>query len=341
MKKSNIIFAGLLAVWGMSSTFITVNALGTAASPDLRSIINGSAAAAFEKKYRDQTFFRQVALDSFGSLRYLAFGAGRKGVVVGDNDWLHIASLVAVRSELDRVGAKLVIALIPEKADIYAEKLDKNASVALNYENILNQLVAKGFSVPDLRYVFLQQKSQQQLFLRTDTHWTPEGAQVAARALGKELGKIGNTEYVLTPSGTKKIEGDLTHYISIGYLSARKNFATETINQFALSEKANATADIFESSAIPVALVGTSYSANENWGFESSLKTVLQSDVLNVAEVGKGPFEPMKNFLSGEKYKSEPPKYLIWEIPLRYFAVGPESTIVPSQGAVLSASVTP
>ena len=70
---------------------------------------------------------------------------------------------------------------------------------------------------------------------------------------------------------------------------------------------------------VPVALAGTSYSANTLWSFESHLRNELQTDVLNVAEEGKGPFDPMSTYLEQlEVGDLNYPKLVLWEIPIRY-----------------------
>jgi alginate O-acetyltransferase complex protein AlgJ len=66
-------------------------------------------------------------------------------------------------------------------------------------------------------------------------------------------------------------------------------------------------------------LVGTSYSANDVWSFNSSLKLSLQQDVLNKAEEGKGFVIPMRNYLASLDSQALAPKLVIWEIPIRYF----------------------
>lgn len=67
-----------------------------------------------------------------------------------------------------------------------------------------------------------------------------------------------------------------------------------------------------------MAIVGSSYSANATWSFEAQLKAAAL-DVINFAEEGKGPFKPMETFLA-EKLSQQPGlKYVVWEIPLRYF----------------------
>jgi alginate O-acetyltransferase complex protein AlgJ len=67
--------------------------------------------------------------------------------------------------------------------------------------------------------------------------------------------------------------------------------------------------------AVPVALIGTSYSANPNWNFVGALQQALRSDVVNYAEDGHGPILPMLSYLQSDAFKNSPPQVLIWEFP--------------------------
>jgi alginate O-acetyltransferase complex protein AlgJ len=359
MKTSNIFYAGLLATWGASAVAINVKAVSTAAPVTFAELVDGRASSNFEKGYRDAVYFRNVAQNGFGSLRYLVFGEGRKGVVVGRDGWLftaeeievprdievrtesHIDMMVSIKEKLKRSGIDLIIALLPEKADIYSDKLKSHSDLILSYEDIRGRLLKHDLTVPDLRDAMLLRKDAEQLFLRTDTHWTPEGASLVAKTLASSLNVNGGNTYELTKVNPKKIVGDLSTYLSIGFLPARNEFASETISSTKLSQATNDSADIFGENTVPIVLVGTSYSANESWGFESVLKSTLHSDILNVAEIGKGPFEPMNTFMNSATLKSNPPKYVLWEVPLRYFATSPAINSARHQDKILSASVVP
>ncbi|MNY45936.1 Alginate biosynthesis protein AlgX precursor [compost metagenome] len=86
-----------------------------------------------------------------------------------------------------------------------------------------------------------------------------------------------------------------------------------------VAETAADTSDaLFADNEIPVALVGTSYSANPNWNFVGALQQALQSDVANYAEDGHGPVLPMLKYLQSDAFKNSPPQVLIWEFPERY-----------------------
>ena len=69
---------------------------------------------------------------------------------------------------------------------------------------------------------------------------------------------------------------------------------------------------------LPVALVGTSYSANPAWNFAGALRQHLQRDLSNHAEDGQGPIVPMLKYLQSEEFKNSPPQLVIWEFPERY-----------------------
>jgi alginate O-acetyltransferase complex protein AlgJ len=81
---------------------------------------------------------------------------------------------------------------------------------------------------------------------------------------------------------------------------------------------------LFGDEKIPVALVGTSYSANPLWNFAGFLEEALQTDVINAAEEGQGPFETMKTYLASAAFRDNPPELVVWEIPERYLVVDAE-----------------
>ncbi len=74
--------------------------------------------------------------------------------------------------------------------------------------------------------------------------------------------------------------------------------------------------------------MGTSYSADRRWNFDGALQESLDQEVLNLAQSGKGPFEPMLAYL---EHPPEGPAAarLIWEIPERYLPVPDKSMQKP------------
>jgi alginate O-acetyltransferase complex protein AlgJ len=67
--------------------------------------------------------------------------------------------------------------------------------------------------------------------------------------------------------------------------------------------------------------VGTSYSANEKWNFLGALQQAFAQDFINVAADGKGPMTPMQDYLQSANFKSNPPQFIVWDIPERFLGV--------------------
>ena len=117
-------------------------------------------------------------------------------------------------------------------------------------------------------------------------------------------------------------QGDLTTFIASGTMPAALGMGPESVQPWRAEAPAQAVSadDLFGDSQIPIVLVGTSYSANVEWGFAEALKTALGSDVLNVAEEGLGPVAPMRAYLASDGFRDQPPTTVIWEFPIRYLA---------------------
>jgi alginate O-acetyltransferase complex protein AlgJ len=81
---------------------------------------------------------------------------------------------------------------------------------------------------------------------------------------------------------------------------------------------------LFERIAIPVVLVGTSYSAGALWNLDGALKAAASADVLNVSEQGQGALSPMRKLLQGPVLQDVQADVVVWEIPERYFTLPAE-----------------
>jgi alginate O-acetyltransferase complex protein AlgJ len=85
------------------------------------------------------------------------------------------------------------------------------------------------------------------------------------------------------------------------------------------SVKPTKSDDLFaEEQPLSQVLIGTSYSANEKWNFAGALKQYTGRDLLNLAEAGKGPFIPMRQWLQNDGDKQPGLQRVLWEIPVRY-----------------------
>lgn len=301
--------------------------------------LNGEAAIQIDTYYKKIMPHRLPSIDVMGAARYLAFREGRPGVVVGDDGWLFskeefeatlkrtpdlaeaARGVVEVRDLLAAKGIELVVVPLPAKADIYREHVSYPAiptDLERLYEDFRTVLDNAGIRNIETRAPLEAAKAKGPLFLTTDTHWTPLGAEVVADAVGAALGQR-DTPYTIADAAPVEREGDLSKFIVTGGLAPLVGLGPETVvPREASAPPAASSTDIFGPSSIPFVLTGTSYSANPQWSFGESLKVSLGADVLNLAEEGKGPVAPMRAFLQSETLRDTPPEMVIWEFPVRY-----------------------
>ncbi|NBF41214.1 MAG: hypothetical protein GVY14_12450 [Spirochaetes bacterium] len=167
-----------------------------------------------------------------------------------------------------------------------------------------------------------------EVFLRTDTHWTPEGAAAVARAVAGEVSGllerrgVPRTRFERDAAGTVAHRGDLLRFLPLGPFDVAFGPAPDSLTRYETAAADSDSGGLFDDPSIPVTLVGTSYSADELWGFPGALAEAIEADVLTVAAEGEGPFEPMEEYLRGETITDQPPELVIWEIPERYLAAG-------------------
>ena len=248
-----------LGMWSMRSFF------GFSTNPDA-TVLNGRWAKAVETHYDEE--FNPIVNEELNL-------QGNYALVEG------------VRQKLKEQGVTLVMAILPAKARLYPEHLGevKPSSIHANlYQDFHARVAADKILAPDLLGPLQQAKqSGQQVFLRTDTHWTPEGAQVAAENLAKAIAEKAplNGEpqrFVTEPAEKITHKGDLRQFLPLDPLFENLMPAQEPLVKRNTREADNQPASddaLFADAQVPVALIGTSYSANPNWNFVGALKLSL------------------------------------------------------------------
>lgn len=310
-------------------------------------LLDGKLAKAAETHYDEQFPIKRLGTNLWAALDFKLFNEGRPGVVLGRDQWLfsdeefnptanadqlmqdNLALIRGVRDTLQRQNIELVLAIVPAKARVYAEYLGKETPASLHGE-LFNQFHAQARQAnvfaPDLLAPLEQAKARGQVFLRTDTHWTPMGAEVVAQSIAEGVKRQqlldGQPQAYITEAGkTAPYKGDLTNFLPLDPLFSNLLPTPDNLQQ-RTTRPAQAKGDdgdaLFADSAIPVALVGTSYSANPHWNFLGALQQALHSDVANYAEDGHGPLLPMLKYLQSDAFKNTPPQVVVWEFPERY-----------------------
>lgn len=303
-------------------------------------LLSGGLTQDLDGAYKKDLPHMDLSFGLIGAARYALLGEARQGAVVGQAGWLFTAEelrplpsdaqltailrLVAgVRTRLALDGVDLVVVPLPAKIDIYRDLGPDpvfGASLQMLYTQFSAGLAARGVDVVDARTALAQPAAP--VFFATDTHWTPLGAQTVARTVAASGSLAGGPLfYGVTEGAPKALIGDLVSYVSTVGLAPHIGLPPETVptlTQVVLQTDSATTVDIFGTAARDIVLVGTSYSANPDWGFADALMRSLGRDVVSVAEQGLGPLRPMQTYLSSADYRDAPPQVVIWEIPVRY-----------------------
>ncbi|WP_394213365.1 hypothetical protein [Enterovibrio calviensis] len=303
-------------------------------------ILNGTQARELESQFEQSLIISDWAKGLWAAIDYSLFKEGYSGVVVGKEGWLFSAeeyfvpekkqaklesNLLFVNNiskQLQASGITLKVALIPEKAEIYTEYAPIQPQHRLGLrEEVSATLKRDNLDVIDLFETLDALKHEQQLFLKTDTHWTPQGAKAAANIIAQTLPQHDVMDFNTIASKPTTFRGDLLNFIPVApyfnnFGPSPDSLVAYTTEPSALEDEDLFFAPITEPS---IALIGTSYSANTNWNFPGFLREFTKQEVLDLSTEGQGPFTPMEDFISDSDFTNSNIKIVIWEIPVRYF----------------------
>jgi alginate O-acetyltransferase complex protein AlgJ len=103
-----------------------------------------------------------------------------------------VPGLLRLGRALERRGARLVFLPIPEKEQVYPERLRprpwREAPVNPDFDELVAKLEAGGVAVFDApRRLFRAARSRDDLWATQDTHWTPAGMELTAAAVAEFL----------------------------------------------------------------------------------------------------------------------------------------------------------
>lgn len=313
--------------------------------------VNGELARDVESHYDDGFPVRELGTNLWAAINYVVFEEGRPGVVVGEQGWLftdeelflgaespavidqNLKRIRAVTEHFQAEGVPVALLVVPAKARLYSEKLGDLQPVPEMrglYRRFLTQMKPVPVMAPDLLPTLADAQAQgTQVFLRTDTHWTPAGADVFARSAAAAIKQAfsgqswGDTQFTTSLGQTREHEGDLLTYLPLEPLFPDMGPAPDALTERStapVKEAGNTADSLFAETSADVVLVGTSYSANPLWDFPGALKRHLGRDLINVSDEGQGPFQPMTEYLRSDEFRNHPPELVIWEFPERYLA---------------------
>ncbi len=152
-----------------------------------------------------------------------------------------VQAITRFRDQLKERGIGLVVVPIPGKPSIYPDELT-HRKAALSGQglsptlDLLKALDRQGVATVDLFAVFLRARREKPsgdgpLYLAQDTHWTPLGARLAAKAVAARLRELGSApagarEFRVQPASVRRW-GDVLEMMQIPGL--RQVFGSQTV----------------------------------------------------------------------------------------------------------------
>lgn len=231
-----------------------------------------------------------------------------------------LQELSAVKTELDHHGVQLLVAVVPAKAAVLTEYAPPLPPAAVSrYAQALAGLNQAGIPAVDLRPALASEAA----WLRTDTHWSPAGADAAAQlisaaARGLQPGLGNSVRYESTSLPPERFEGDLYRLLALGPFSGLVGPQPDTITPLLVQQAAGNGSGLLADRPPELVLVGTSYSAASEWNLADRLRLLLAADVLDLATSGRGHLAPMREYLESGALAASPPRLVVWEVPERY-----------------------
>jgi alginate O-acetyltransferase complex protein AlgJ len=359
LSSLRIIYVGLflvlLAVLGIWSQ----HAFLDFSVPHGTTFLDGKWAKAVETRYDEDFPLKRLGINLWAAVDYVLFKEGRPGVVIGRDGWLfsdeefkpppgaeknigeNLCLIGGVQRFLSGRGIRLVLAIVPSKFRLYRENLEERKPVRLHrglYRRFHLAADAEGITAPDLLASLAREKNSAALFLRTDTHWTPFGARIAAESIAHTVRRhgllnTGQQRFVTDAAGAERHRGDLLRFLPLDPLFAQWLPPPDELHKRStrVADEVSGGEALFADVLLPVALVGTSYSANPNWNFAGALRQALGADLASHAEDGQGPLLPMFRFLQSNEFKNAPPELVVWEFPERYLPAPVDSSQFDAQ----------
>jgi len=235
----------------------------------------------------------------------------------------HAAKVAAVRDWLAARNIRLLVLTVPDKSRMAADQLcglPRAAQLAGRLDAWDGQLRQAG--IVTVNPVAALQALGSGTFLRTDTHWSEQGAEAVAQRLGAAVLASG-----VAPSPPQSLHrsvlpaarrpGDLVRLAGLETLPERLQPEGERVAASTFEQRGETSAgsddDLFGDAQLPnVALIGTSFSRNSN--FVPFLEQAIGAPVGNFAKDGGEFSGAAKAYFTSEAFRQTPPQLLIWEI---------------------------
>ena len=266
-------------------------------------------------------------------------------IIDGKGDWLFPAwesltdagtagiasatkTIAAANGIFKAAGIVLLVEVVPMKARFYPDRLPDGTAmtpaVGARHGAILASLAAAGVPTFDVNAVL--QTVTQQVFFRTDYHWTEWSAETVAQACAKQLQSMVTLPPSATPLpplsafATVQHAGDLEELLPA---DRQKSIGTEPISTRVIDAT---RVQLLDPAKAEVHVVGNSLSM-PYLGFPEMLAETLREPVGVTAKFGNaGPWETMVQYLESPEFAARHPRAIVWQFVEGLFMHGPDAS---------------
>jgi alginate biosynthesis protein AlgX len=238
-------------------------------------------------------------------------------------------------SELQKAGVTLILVPIPTKAALlllgsqalsaeqYARFSGAIETAKTTYQQSILELEAHGIKTVDL-VGSTPSDHQAGFFFKTDHHWSPEGAQFAAKAIRLKLEQLGLTQLGLrqhlfeTQIESQRMYSEASALLGF-HTYCNDPWPEEPSVRYRTSQPYQEAADLFEDNNFDLVLAGSSNSAPErDYNFPGFLEQELKIPVLTYAKAGRWLTGWLAAYMTSQTFTEYKPHFLIWEFPLQF-----------------------
>ena len=339
-----MIWVGLLVVGSMlvdlfaplpAPELFGAEAQREAAKREDASFGDGTLADLIEEDWRKVSRVRRNVLTLYVPFLYRSLGEVRPHLVAGTEGFLFLKNRLGVGKDRDaglgrsagwlsalsrafrRVGRRLVVAPVPRKAVVMESRLPRGVDPRSGFdEAVVPTLRAARVDTVDL-LAAMRSHEGSVVFGEANSHWSPVGTFVAARAVAEALvGQAGVKDVEV-----REVTGDRTHTLAavLGLESAAKRWLPRSEEVvMALVDPGQARVVTQPPDEVsPVLLAGTSFSRNAigtSTTFVTALSAYLGQTVWNAAGAGQSPTRSLARALQATSAGSLPPT-IVLEVP--------------------------
>ena len=261
---------------------------------------------------------------------------------------------------------------LPPEATLYGFDLDVATAAQ---DDILDRLEAAGVVTVDARTAMQQAPEGELPFFKADFHWTAVGARETARALAERIrtlpvyDDLPKTNFETTEGDVEVAFSGMRRELQELCLHALPEAESMTYHTQAVQEVGGVVdlglgssdgtpgvdlglgdgdVDPFgdtEESTVPIALLGTSFSATDINNFPGFIAEHAGVEVFNYALTGGNQFGAMISYLTSTEFRETRPQILVWENPiytnLAQFGDQPTRELVAAAGQTCTVPLEP